>query len=202
MSCLHFALISSVLVCVVLHPFQKVCGIYQEFGFGLAPFRLGIWTGPCGVHCDFGDGLLSVPLELSGRKESQLRYEAVQHYGGVVWSVLARIWPIVAKPPNFSLACAHAVSTCPPMPMHLPHSINSSVFINPAAMSPPQCVNQATSTRQSRSFSAMIEQSSASSMPLHRATPVPKSNNSVKPHQCLKQAPAFESPIRLFSEQW
>ena len=38
------ARISSVLVYVVLHPF--LCGIYQEFGFGLAPFRLGIWIGP------------------------------------------------------------------------------------------------------------------------------------------------------------
>ena len=62
-----FALIFSVLVCVVLHPFPQVCGIYQVFGFGLAPFRLGIWTGPFGVHCDFGDGLFSTPLELSGR---------------------------------------------------------------------------------------------------------------------------------------
>ena len=40
-----FALISSALVCVVLHPFLQVRGIYQEFGFGLAPFGLGMWTG-------------------------------------------------------------------------------------------------------------------------------------------------------------
>ena len=45
-----FALISSVMVCVVLHPFLQVRGIYQEFGFGSAPFRLGIWTGTLAEH--------------------------------------------------------------------------------------------------------------------------------------------------------
>ena len=29
---------------------------------------------PCALNCDFGSGLFSVPLELSGRKESGLRY--------------------------------------------------------------------------------------------------------------------------------
>ena len=29
---------------------------------------------PYALHCDFGSGFLSVPLELSGRKESGLRY--------------------------------------------------------------------------------------------------------------------------------
>ena len=29
---------------------------------------------PYALHCDFGSGLFSVPLELSGRKESDLRY--------------------------------------------------------------------------------------------------------------------------------
>ena len=29
---------------------------------------------PSALHCNFGSGLLSVPLELSGRKESGLRY--------------------------------------------------------------------------------------------------------------------------------
>ena len=29
---------------------------------------------PHALHCDFGSGLFSVPLELSGRKESGLRY--------------------------------------------------------------------------------------------------------------------------------
>ena len=29
---------------------------------------------PYALHCDFGSGLFSVPLELSGRKESALRY--------------------------------------------------------------------------------------------------------------------------------
>ena len=29
---------------------------------------------PYSLHCDFGSGLFSVPLELSGRKESGLRY--------------------------------------------------------------------------------------------------------------------------------
>ena len=35
---------------------------------------------PYSLHCDFGSGLLSVPLELSGRKESGLRYAAKTHY--------------------------------------------------------------------------------------------------------------------------
>ena len=31
---------------------------------------------PYSLHCNFGSGLFSVPLELSGRKESGLRYES------------------------------------------------------------------------------------------------------------------------------
>ena len=31
---------------------------------------------PYSLHCDFGSGLFSVPLELSGRKESRLRYSS------------------------------------------------------------------------------------------------------------------------------
>ena len=44
-----------------------------------------------------------------------VKHEAVQHCGGVVQSIWARILPIVAKTPNFSLAyvrpahCAHVV---------------------------------------------------------------------------------------------
>ena len=57
------ALVSGAFVCAVAHPFLEVPGIHQEFGFGsrvqtmvihsgplsswgygLAPFRLGIWT--------------------------------------------------------------------------------------------------------------------------------------------------------------
>ena len=34
----------------------------------------------CSLHCDFGSGLFSVPLELSGRKESGLRYAAKTDY--------------------------------------------------------------------------------------------------------------------------
>ena len=32
------------------------------------------------LHCDFGSGLFSVPLELSGQKESGLRYAAKTNY--------------------------------------------------------------------------------------------------------------------------
>ena len=32
------------------------------------------------LHCDFGSGLFSVPLELSGRKESGLCYAAKTNY--------------------------------------------------------------------------------------------------------------------------
>ena len=32
------------------------------------------------LHCDFGSGVFSVPLELSGRKESGLRYAAKTNY--------------------------------------------------------------------------------------------------------------------------
>ena len=35
---------------------------------------------PYTLHCDFGSGLFSVPLELSGRKESGLRYAAKTNY--------------------------------------------------------------------------------------------------------------------------
>ena len=35
---------------------------------------------PYSLHCDFGRGLFSVPLELSGRKESGLRYAAKTNY--------------------------------------------------------------------------------------------------------------------------
>ena len=35
---------------------------------------------PYSLHCDFGSGLFSVPLELSGRKESGLRYAARTNY--------------------------------------------------------------------------------------------------------------------------
>ena len=34
---------------------------------------------PCALHCDFGTGLFSVPLELSGRKQSGLRYVNQSH---------------------------------------------------------------------------------------------------------------------------
>ena len=47
-----------------------------------------------------------------------VKHEAVQHGGGVVWSIQARILPIVAKTPNFSLACACCVRAVlgPPQP--------------------------------------------------------------------------------------
>ena len=35
---------------------------------------------PSYLHCDFGLGLFSVPLELSGRKESGLRYACKTNY--------------------------------------------------------------------------------------------------------------------------
>ena len=35
---------------------------------------------PYSLHCDFGSGLFPVPLELSGRKESGLRYAAKTKY--------------------------------------------------------------------------------------------------------------------------
>ena len=35
---------------------------------------------PYSLHCDFGSGLFTVPLELSGRKESGLRYAATTNY--------------------------------------------------------------------------------------------------------------------------
>ena len=35
---------------------------------------------PYSLHCDFGSGLLAVPLGLSGRKESGLRYAAKTNY--------------------------------------------------------------------------------------------------------------------------
>ena len=35
---------------------------------------------PSSLHCDFGSGLFSVPSELSGRKESGLRYKSKTNY--------------------------------------------------------------------------------------------------------------------------
>ena len=35
---------------------------------------------PYSLHCDFGSGLFSVPLELSGQKESGLRYASKTNY--------------------------------------------------------------------------------------------------------------------------
>ena len=35
---------------------------------------------PYSLHCDFGSGRLSVPSELSGRKESGLRYASKTNY--------------------------------------------------------------------------------------------------------------------------
>ena len=35
---------------------------------------------PYSLHCNFGSGLFSVPLELSGQKESVLRYAAKTNY--------------------------------------------------------------------------------------------------------------------------
>ena len=45
-----------------------------------------------------------------------------QHCGGVVWSVLARLLPIVAKAPNFSLSCARCADT-PPWSVALTNSV-------------------------------------------------------------------------------
>ena len=46
----YHTVLHTVLVCVVLHGSLSVCDIYQEFGFGLAPFWLGIWTGTLREH--------------------------------------------------------------------------------------------------------------------------------------------------------
>ena len=35
---------------------------------------------PYSLHCDFGSGLFSLPLEMSGRKGSRLRYAAKTNY--------------------------------------------------------------------------------------------------------------------------
>ena len=40
---------------------------------------LSLWR-PYSLHCDFGSGLFSAPLELSGQKESGLRYAAKTNY--------------------------------------------------------------------------------------------------------------------------
>ena len=47
---------------------------------------------PYSLHCDFGSGLFSVPLELSGRKESGLRYAAKTNYRTENYQ-LARLLP-------------------------------------------------------------------------------------------------------------
>ena len=128
MSCLH-----------ALQPFLvHWCVLFCILSDG---FRLGIWTGPFGVHCDFSDGLFSIPLELSGqKKKSKLRHEAVQHCGGVAWSVQARILPIVANPPKFSLSCARcADSAFATATNHLHQPLKSPSTCLPRKRSPALC---------------------------------------------------------------
>ena len=43
---------------------------------------------PYSLHCDFGSGLFSVPSELSGRKESGLRYAAKTNLKVLPWVVV------------------------------------------------------------------------------------------------------------------
>ena len=42
-----------------------------------------------------------------------MKHEAIQHCGGVIWSVQARILPMVAKPPNLFLSCARSCTHAP-----------------------------------------------------------------------------------------
>ena len=44
------------------------------------PVKMLSLQRPHSLHCNFGSGLFSVPLELSGRKESRLRYAAKTNY--------------------------------------------------------------------------------------------------------------------------
>ena len=56
-----------------------------------------------------------------------VKHEAIQHCGGVVWSVQTRIMPMVAKTPNFFLSCARcarAVRAVPTLCTHAPLPIN------------------------------------------------------------------------------
>ena len=51
--------------------------------------------------------IISWAVALGGlRAGGGVKHEAVQHCGGVLWSVQARILPMVAKTPNFFLSCA------------------------------------------------------------------------------------------------
>ena len=81
-----FALISSVLVCVVLHRFLEVCGIYQDFGFGLALSGWGYGLAPL-AYTVISAMASCLYLWSCQDERIRLRYEAVQHCGGVVWSV-------------------------------------------------------------------------------------------------------------------
>ena len=47
---------------------------------------------PYSLHCDFGSGLFLVPLQLSGRKESRLRYESNASKTSCV--LKTTIWPV------------------------------------------------------------------------------------------------------------
>ena len=56
--------------------------------------------------CDFSDGLFFLSVELLGQKYMDC-VMCCPTLWGVAWSVSARILPIVANNPNFSLSCAH-----------------------------------------------------------------------------------------------
>ena len=191
MPCSNF----SAFMCVVVHPFLLVCGIYQEFGFGFRvrkcgphqqevyqqEFRtahLNFWKEEKPSYPPFlpraplvvkqilkvGKGK-HIPKDMEGggfpqacgEEETQnlrqtkawkkwkeakrvetfrdlgglgggggVKHEAVQHCGGVVWSVQARILPLVAQTPSFSLAYARCARAMPRRPQSTGFGLNSS----------------------------------------------------------------------------
>ena len=66
--------------CKVLDTDTFVIVIGTDFLLKNPQVKLLSLQRPYALHCDFGSGLFSVPLELSGRKESGLRYAARTNY--------------------------------------------------------------------------------------------------------------------------
>ena len=58
---------------------------------------------PYSLHCDFGSGLFFVPLELSGQKESGLRYAAKTNYRTEDYRLARHVLEIGLAAPQVSL---------------------------------------------------------------------------------------------------
>ena len=79
-----------VTICLGEETMTQHCRVLDTDAFGIvigtdflrrnAQVKMLSLQRPDSLHCDFGSGLFSVPLELSGQKESGLRYASKTNY--------------------------------------------------------------------------------------------------------------------------